>query len=93
MDGTARGARGSTALAGIRRTPAHARLGGPHAASLGSPRLGSGSRRLDCDGDVDGADLGILLGTWGSGDEAADLDGDGVVGGGDLGILLGDWTG
>ena len=47
---------------------------------------------LDCDGDVDGADLGALLGAWGSGDEGADLDGDGIVGGGDLGILLGAWT-
>ncbi|HMN97230.1 MAG TPA: M14 family metallocarboxypeptidase [Phycisphaerales bacterium] len=50
---------------------------------------------LDRDGRVDGADLGILLGAWGSvgPDLAADLDGDGSVGGGDLGILLGSWTG
>jgi len=47
---------------------------------------------LDCDVDVDGADLGILLGAWDSTDDGADLDGDGVVGGGDLGILLGAWT-
>ena len=46
---------------------------------------------LDGDGIVGGADLGILLGAWGSSDPLADLDGDGVVGGGDLGILLGAW--
>ncbi|MFO0874153.1 MAG: right-handed parallel beta-helix repeat-containing protein [Phycisphaerales bacterium] len=48
---------------------------------------------LDCDGDIDGADLGILLGAWGSDDDDADVDGDGIVGGGDLGLLLGAWTG
>lgn len=50
---------------------------------------------LDGDGDVDGGDLGALLGSWGScgncADCAADLDGDCVVGGSDLGILLGNW--
>lgn len=44
---------------------------------------------LDGDGVVSGADLGILLGAWGTG--AADLSGDGVVDGGDLGLLLGMW--
>lgn len=48
---------------------------------------------IDCDGDIDGADLGILLGAWGSNDDDADLDDDGIVGGGDLGIMLGAWTG
>jgi hypothetical protein len=48
---------------------------------------------LNGDGAVTGADLGILLGAWGSDDEIADLDGDGVVDGQDLGILLGAWTG
>lgn len=46
---------------------------------------------LDGDGVVDGADLGLLLGAWGSEDSSADLDGDGLVGGADLGILLGNW--
>lgn len=55
------------------------------------PRCALGD--LDCDGDVDGADLGSLLGAWDSIGGAADLDGDGNVGGGDLGILLGAWTG
>ena len=44
---------------------------------------------LDGSGSVDGADLGTLLGAWGT--PAADLDGDGTTGGADLGILLGAW--
>jgi hypothetical protein len=49
---------------------------------------------LDGDGDVDGADLGVLLGSWGPcGGCPADLNGDGVVDGADLGQLLGAWTG
>ena len=48
---------------------------------------------LNCDGTVDGFDLGLLLGSWGTdgGTSGADLDGDGVVGGFDLGQLLGNW--
>lgn len=47
---------------------------------------------FDCDGDIDGDDLGVLLASWGpcAGCEA-DLDGDGAVSGADLGILLGAW--
>ena len=48
---------------------------------------------LDCDGDVDGEDLGLLLGAWDTMDDTADLDDDGLVSGGDLGLLLGSWTG
>lgn len=48
---------------------------------------------LDCDGAVNGADLGLLLGAWGSSDPTADLDGNGTVDGADLGALLGTWTG
>jgi hypothetical protein len=44
---------------------------------------------LDDSGAVDGADLGTLLGAWGT--PAADLDGDSTTGGADLGILLGAW--
>lgn len=47
---------------------------------------------LDGNGIVEGADLGLLLGAWATGDCAADLNGDGVVNGADLGILLGAWT-
>ena len=46
---------------------------------------------LDCDGDVDAADLAALLGAWGATASSADLDGDGTVGAGDLAILLGAW--
>jgi outer membrane protein assembly factor BamB len=48
---------------------------------------------LNCDGVVDGADLGLLLAAWGSADEPADLNGDGTTDGADLGILLSLWTG
>lgn len=45
------------------------------------------------DGIVDGADLGILLGTWGpvACGSIYDFTGDCKVDGADLGILLGDW--
>ena len=46
---------------------------------------------LDGSGVVDGADLGGLLGAWGTPGSPADLDGDGTVGGADLGVLLGNW--
>jgi hypothetical protein len=48
---------------------------------------------LDGNGQVDGADLGLMLGAWGTcPDCAADLDADGQVDGTDLGILLGSWS-
>lgn len=56
------------------------------------PGKGCGIADLDCDGDVDGADLATLLGLWGSTNPTGDLDGDGVVGPADLAILLGDWS-
>ncbi len=46
---------------------------------------------LDCNGTVNGADLGTLLGAWG-GSGPADLTGDGIVNGADLGRLLGAWN-
>lgn len=46
---------------------------------------------LDVDGVVGGADFGLMLSAFGTGDLAADLDGDGVVGGGDVGLLLSVW--
>lgn len=45
---------------------------------------------LNGDGVVGGADLALLLGSWGSGG-AGDLDADGVVGALDLAALLGSW--
>ena len=47
---------------------------------------------LNCDGAVDGLDLGQLLGAWGQcGRCDADLNGDSRVDGIDLGALLGSW--
>ncbi|MCA9283981.1 MAG: hypothetical protein KDA22_02110 [Phycisphaerales bacterium] len=48
---------------------------------------------LNCDGHVDGADLGLLLGLWGSRGPTGDLNQSGGVDGADLGLLLGAWTG
>jgi hypothetical protein len=47
---------------------------------------------LNGDGFVNGADLAVLLGSWGGRGEA-DLDGSGQVDAADLGMLLGAWTG
>jgi hypothetical protein len=44
---------------------------------------------LNGDRKVDGADVGLLLGAWGT--SQYDRDGDGVVNGQDLGLLLGSW--
>jgi hypothetical protein len=58
----------------------------------GNARSVCGVADLNCDGLVDGADLGILLLSWGvGGDPAADLTGDGLVDGADLGLLLVLW--
>jgi hypothetical protein len=46
---------------------------------------------LNCDGAVNGDDLGRLLAQWGT-SGSADLNGDGVVNGEDLGQLLGSWS-
>jgi hypothetical protein len=45
---------------------------------------------LDGNGLVNGADLGLLLGAWGTAGPG-DLNGDGIVNGADLGLLLGAW--
>jgi hypothetical protein len=44
-----------------------------------------------CDGSVDGQDLGQLLSAWGQAGGRADLNGDGTVDGTDLGALLAKW--
>jgi Bacterial Ig-like domain len=47
---------------------------------------------FDNDGDVDGADLAVMLGAWGTCSGcAADIVPDGSVNGADLGVLLGAW--
>lgn len=48
---------------------------------------------LNDDGHVNGADLAILLGSWGGYNQAFDLNGDCTVSGADLAVLLGGWTG
>lgn len=50
---------------------------------------------LDFNTVVNGADLGLILGAWGTTPSSAsiiDLNGDAVVNGADLGLLLGQWT-
>ena len=50
---------------------------------------------INGDGIINGADLGSMLGAWGTcsdpADCPADLNGDGIVNGADLGLLLGCW--
>ncbi|MCB9838725.1 MAG: hypothetical protein H6813_05250 [Phycisphaeraceae bacterium] len=55
---------------------------------VGNQSLAPGAD-LNGDGIVDTADLGILLGAFGTNNPAADVNGDGVVDTADLGILLG----
>jgi len=45
---------------------------------------------LDNDGDVDAADLALLLGDW-NGNGIGDLNGSGITDAADLAILLGAW--
>ncbi len=48
---------------------------------------------LNGDGIVDGADMGLLLSSWGPCPGCpADLNGDGIVDGADMGLLLANWT-
>jgi hypothetical protein len=46
---------------------------------------------LNDDGTVNGADLTILLGEWGTKDSIFDLNGDGLIDGADLTVLLSNW--
>jgi hypothetical protein len=48
---------------------------------------------LSGDGQISGADLGLILGSWGATGNclAADLDRNGIVNGADLGLVLGMW--
>ena len=45
---------------------------------------------INCDGTVNGVDLAIVLGAWGT--PGADLNGDGTTDGVDLAIILGAWS-
>jgi hypothetical protein len=46
---------------------------------------------IDGDGLVNGTDLGLLLGAWGTGNAAADINDDGIVNATDLALLIGAW--
>jgi len=47
---------------------------------------------FNLDGQIDGADLAMILSLWGLKDPPlGDLTNDGVIGGGDLAVLLGRW--
>jgi hypothetical protein len=48
---------------------------------------------LDCNGVVNGADLGLMLAGWGTCGTPCpgDLDGNGVINGADIGFLLASW--
>jgi hypothetical protein len=70
-------------------------LAGPY-TNLGGNTVCDCAGDLNQDGVVNGVDLGILLGAWGTcgaGACPADLNQDGAVTGMDLGILLNDWAG
>ncbi len=55
------------------------------------PTCSSCRADLNCYSGVGSADLGLLLGAFGTGLESYDLDGDGVVGGSDIGALVAQW--
>lgn len=65
--------------------------------SVSDVDFGSCDERCDCpadltlDGQVDGSDLGMMLGGWGG--PAGDVDDDGDTDGADLGFLLSAWGG
>jgi hypothetical protein len=46
---------------------------------------------FDLNGNIGGAELGYLLGVWGTNSVTGDFDGDHLIGGSDLGILLARW--
>ncbi|MEC8320064.1 MAG: di-heme oxidoredictase family protein [Planctomycetota bacterium] len=61
------------------------------AAAVGHGSFASCPGDLDGSGLVDGNDLGLMLGAWGSVDPIADLDGNGLVDGADFGLLVAFW--
>lgn len=64
---------------------------------LGATASSTGAQVCSCTGDlsgngeVEGADIALVLGRWGTPDPFADLTGDGIVNGADLSIVLGNW--
>lgn len=47
---------------------------------------------VNLDGQVDGADLALILAAWGSKGQIEDLNGDGIVNGADMAFVLANWT-
>jgi hypothetical protein len=65
---------------------------GPFNVNIIPPSAPACPSDLNQDGVINGADLGLLLGSWGACPGcAADLNADGIVNGADLGLLLGSW--
>ena len=65
---------------------------GPFNIEIIAPAAPACPADLNQDGVVNGADLGLMLGSWGPCPGcAADLNADGIVNGADLGLLLGSW--
>ena len=71
--------------------PARVHLLGPDGKAVRAPGLPFWKDHFNCDGKVDGFDLGRLLGFWGQ--ASTDITGDGTTDGADLAVLLGAWTG
>ena len=69
-------------------------LGAVLALGASSPALAQAActADLDRDGQVNGADLAVVLAYWNTGNVIADLDGSGSVGGADLAIVLSQWN-
>jgi len=65
---------------------------GPFNIEIIAPAAPACPADLNHDGVVNGADLGLMLGSWGPcAGCAADLNHDNIVNGADLGLLLGSW--
>jgi alpha-tubulin suppressor-like RCC1 family protein len=62
--------------------------GGSHTLVLTQPNCRAD---LNSDRAVDGIDLGIIMGAWGTPAAGPDLNADGTVNGLDLGVVLGSW--
>ena len=56
-----------------------------------SPKCAPCPADIDRNGAVDGGDMALVLGAWGTTNAAADLNGNGFVGAGDFSILLAAW--
>lgn len=74
-----------------------ATMSGPGWQNLLPEETLQGIEHARCDADfdgsgiVDGADLGMLLGMWGTNETLADVNQDGTIDGADLGAMLGAW--